>query len=243
MTVLVTGGSGYIGGWCIASLLDRGYEVRTTIRDLAREAEVRKALANVTRGGDRLSFRAASLTDDAGWSEAVEGCQAVLHVASPVPQAQPKRADDLIRPARDGALRLLRAAMAGGVQRVVMTSSVAAVASGASVAEGTYDETSWTNLKGRGVTPYAQSKTIAERAAWDLMAQCDTAMTLATVNPALVLGPVMSADFSASVEVVRRMVAGQMPGLPRLGFNVVDVKTIVQSVLCLGSPDAVSQII
>lgn len=224
-TVLVTGGSGYIGGWCVASLLQQGYVVRTTVRDLAKEQAVREALGKIVDPGNRLSFHAANLTADAGWDEAVAGCDYVLHVASPLGVSDPKDPDDLIVPAREGAKRAVAAAIKAGVKRVVLTSSVAATSKGVR-GDWTSDETVWTDLKAPKVSVYAQSKTLAERAAWDLINASDGKTSMATVNPALVLGPVTSHDFSESVQVVERLLSGRVPGLPRLGFNVVDVRDV-----------------
>lgn len=165
--VLVTGGSGYIGGFVIRQLVAEGWTVNTTIRSLAREAEVRKALAVPA---DKLNFFAADLLSDAGWAEAVAGCSHVVHVASPLPNGAVKHEDDLIVPAREGALRALRFARAARVKRVVMTSSVAAIAYGHGKKIGTYIEAVWTDVNGPQVHAYAKSKTIAERAARDWMA-------------------------------------------------------------------------
>jgi dihydroflavonol-4-reductase len=237
-TVLVTGGSGYIGGWCVASLLERGYVVRTTVRDLSKEAAVRASLAKTVDPGNRLSFYAANLTSDDGWDVATEGCDYVLHVASPLGVSDPKDPNDLIVPAREGAKRAIAAAIKAKVKRVVLTSSVAATNKGAahrdSHGEGPAnptgdwisDETVWTDPGEPKVSVYAQSKTLAERAAWELIHSSSGHTTLATVNPALVLGPVTSGDFSESVQVVERLLSGRVPGLPRLGFNVVDVRDV-----------------
>ncbi|MGH6972658.1 MAG: NAD-dependent epimerase/dehydratase family protein, partial [Caulobacteraceae bacterium] len=154
------------------------------------------------------------------------GCDYVLHVASPLGVAEPKDPDELIVPARDGARRALRAAIAAGVKRVVLTSSVAATSKPTGSPDCVCDETQWTDLSDAKLGAYARSKTIAERAAWDLIAEAGGATTLAVVNPALVLGPVTSADFSGSVQVVERLMTGRVPGLPRLGFNVVDVRDV-----------------
>jgi nucleoside-diphosphate-sugar epimerase len=224
-TVLVTGGSGYIGGWCAIGLLQQGYNVRATIRDLSREPVVRANLAKVVDPGNRLSFYAANLTEDAGWDAAAEGCDYVLHVASPLGVAEPKDPNELIVPARDGAKRAVGAAIKAGVKRVVMTSSVAATAKGGA-GDNVSDETDWTDLNDPKLSAYGQSKTIAERAAWDLIAASGGATTLAVVNPALVLGPVLSGDYSESVQVVERLMSGRVPGLPRLGFNIVDVRDV-----------------
>lgn len=225
-TVLVTGGSGYIGGWCVIGLLQQGYIVRTTVRDLKREADMRAALGTMVDPQDRLSFYAANLTGDAGWDAAAEGCDYVLHVASPLGVPAPKDPEDLIRPARDGALRAINAAIKAGVKRVVMTSSVAATTPPIGSPDGTVDETVWTHSDDVRHGGYARSKTIAERAAWDLIAASGGATSLATVLPGLVLGPVFGADFSDSVQIVQRLLSGKMPGIPRLGFTVVDVRDV-----------------
>ncbi|MDB5426306.1 MAG: Nucleoside-diphosphate-sugar epimerase, partial [Phenylobacterium sp.] len=225
-TVLVTGGSGYIGGWCVAGLLQQGYVVRTTVRDLAKEAAVRASLGKLVNPGNRLSFHAANLTADDGWDAAAEGCDYVLHVASPLGVADPKDANELIVPAREGAKRAVGAAIKAGVKRVVLTSSVAATSKGSAGGDWTSDESVWTDVKAGKVGAYAQSKTLAERAAWDLVSAAGGKTTLATVNPALVLGPVTSGDFSESIQVVERLLSGRVPGLPRLGFNIVDVRDV-----------------
>jgi len=201
-TVLVTGGSGYIGGWCVAGLLQQGYVVRTTVRDLGKEAAVRASLGKITDPGNRLSFYAANLTSDDGWDAAVEGCDYVLHVASPLGVSDPKDPDELIVPAREGAKRAVAAAIKAKVKRVVMTSSVAATNRGSLTGDWMADETVWTDPAMPKLSVYAQSKTLAERAAWALIHASASDTTLATVNPALVLGPVTSDDFSESVQVV-----------------------------------------
>src|SRR5947207_2371342 len=145
-TVLVTGGSGYIGGWCVASLLQRGYVVRTTVRDLVKEPAVRAAIGKVADPGNRLAFHAVNLMSDDGWDAAAEGCDYVLHVASPLGVAEPKDPDELIVPAREGARRAIRAAIKAGVKRVVQTSSVAATGK-ADRGDWTCDETTWTDAQ------------------------------------------------------------------------------------------------
>ncbi len=221
-TVLVTGGSGYIAGHLIRQLVGAGWTVRTTVRSLSREAEVRRALAT---DDDRLSFFAADLTADAGWDVAMAGCTHVAHVASPFPAAAPKNEDDLIVPARDGALRALRAARAADVKRFVMTSSTAAIGYGVS-GKSRFTEADWTDVAGPGVYPYVKSKTIAERAARDWVAREGGDIEFCTINPSLVLGPVLSADMSTSVEAVKKLLDGSMPGLPNLSFPAVDVRDI-----------------
>jgi nucleoside-diphosphate-sugar epimerase len=223
--VLVTGGTGFLGSHCIAQALSAGYAVRTTVRSRRREADVRAMVgAAGVDAGDRLSFAEADLSSDAGWSEAAAGCVYALHVASPFPPSTPTHEDELIVPARDGALRLLRAARDGGVKRVVLTSSFAAVGYGQGQREAPFTEQDWTNLNGRGVSAYVKSKTIAERAAWDFIAKEGGALELSVVNPVLILGPALAEDTSTSIILIRRMLKGQMPGCPRIRFGIFDVR-------------------
>lgn len=225
--VTVTGGSGFIAGWCILQLLERGHAVRATIRSLAREGEVRQTLGRMGADQARLSFVAADLTSDAGWAEAMEGAGHVLHVASPIPPTLPKNDDELVIPARDGALRALRFARDAGVKRVVMTSSTAAITYGQDRSRPkVFTETDWTDPAHPDTSPYIRSKTIAERAAWDFMAKEGGALELAVVNPGAVLGPVMGRDFSPSIEIVKKLLRRELPACPRLGFPLVDVRDI-----------------
>ena len=240
-TVLVTGGSGYIGSWCVIQLLQQGWRVRTTVRNLAREGEVRAAIGKVVDPGDRLSFYAVDLTADAGWDAAVAGCDYVLHVASPLGVAEPKDPEVLIGPAREGAKRAVGAAIKAGVKRVVLTSSVAAT-SASDPGDTLSDEHQWTDLADPKLSAYTRSKTIAEKAAWELIEASNGVTTLATVNPTLVIGPVLGRDFSESIQVVERLVAGRVPGLPRLGFNIVDVRDVADLHLrAMTAPEAAGQ--
>ncbi|MBM7116439.1 NAD-dependent epimerase/dehydratase family protein [Archangium primigenium] len=226
-TVLVTGGSGFIGGHCLLQLLAAGHTVRTTVRDLKREGEVRAQLRQAgAEPGERLGFVAADLQADAGWADAVRGCTYVLHVASPFPPGEPQHEDELIRPARDGALRVLRAARDAGVRRVVMTSSFAAVGYGHPPRDTPFDETHWTDTQSPGATAYVKSKTLAERAAWDFIAREGGALELVVINPVGVFGPVLGADFASSVLLLKRMLEGAMPGFPRSSFGIVDVRDV-----------------
>jgi nucleoside-diphosphate-sugar epimerase len=224
-TVLVTGGSGFVGSHVVLQLLQAGHTVRTTVRSLDREPSVRVALAGAgVEPGERLTFFAADLERDAGWAEAVAGCDCVMHVASPLPVAAPKSEDEVIVPARDGTLRVLRAARDAGVRRVVFTSTCGAVYYGHPPQTAPFDETSWTNLDGE-MSAYVKSKAIAERAAWDFMAAEGGTLELAVVNPAGIFGPVLGKDYSSSIEVIARLLKG-MPGCPQLHFGIVDVRDV-----------------
>lgn len=202
--------------------------VRTTVRTLAKEQAVRTAVATQVDPGDRLTFVLADLTADAGWDAAVTGCDYVLHVASPLGNDNPKNPDELIIPARDGALRVLRAATKAGVNRVVMTSSCAAATPSQPGDEQIIDESLWTDPDAKGLTAYRQSKTLAEMAAWEFMATYDGPTTLTTILPGAVFGPLLSADTLGSVQVIGRLLQGRAPGTPRIGLEIVDVRDVAE---------------
>jgi nucleoside-diphosphate-sugar epimerase len=224
--VLVTGGSGFIGAHCIIQLLQAGYQVRTTVRSLKREPEVRAMLkVGGAEPGDALGFIAAELMSDTGWAEAVAGCKYVLHVASPFPPALPKHEDDLIIPAREGALRVLRASRDAGVKRVVLTSSFAAIGYGHKSTNEPFDETDWTDVNNDRVSAYAKSKTLAERAAWDFIDKQGGDLELSVINPVGVFGPVLGPDYSSSILLVQRLMDG-FPGCPKIDFGLVDVRDV-----------------
>jgi len=238
-TILVTGGSGYIAGYLIRQLAAEGWTINTTVRSLKREAEVRAALGVPASS---IRFFTADLMDDAGWAEAVAGCSHVAHVASPFPLAAAKHDDELIVPAREGALRALRFAVAAGVERFVMTSSIAAIAYGHGDQRRAYSEADWTDVTAPDVNAYAKSKTIAERAAREWVVGHGEAMQFCTINPSAVLGPVMSADYSTSIEVVKRLMDGSVPGFPRIGMAVVDVRDLADlHVRALTAPDVTNE--
>jgi nucleoside-diphosphate-sugar epimerase len=225
--VLVTGGSGFIGSHCILQLLAAGHQVRTTVRNLKRESDVRAMLRQGgAEPGERLSFFAADLEGDTGWLQAVAGCDYVLHVASPFPASVPKDENELIAPAREGALRVLRAARDAAVKRVVLTSSFAAIGYGHPQQAAPFDETSWTDLSGDDIRPYVKSKTLAERAAWDFIAKEGGGLELSVVNPVAVFGPVLGPDYSTSIQLVSRLMDGAVPGCPKIVFGAVDVRDV-----------------
>ena len=222
-TALVSGGSGYIAGFLIRQLIENGWTVKTTVRSLNREDAVRGWL-NTDNG--RLHFFAADLENDAGWAEAMAGCSHVAHVASPFPLDVPKHADELVVPAREGALRALRFAKGAGVRRFVLTSSMAAIAYGHGKGGGLYGEADWSNLENPDVMPYPRSKTVAERAARDWIAAEGGDMEFASVNPAAVFGPLLSDDLSTSIELVKQLLEGKVPMCPDIGFGIIDVRDV-----------------
>lgn len=241
--VLVTGGSGFIAGHCIIQLLAQGYSVRTTIRSPGKEAAARAALddAGMTHG-ENLSFVAADLLNDEGWPAAVADVDYVLHVASPVQPGHVANEDDLIIPAREGALRVLRAARDAGVGRVVLTSAFHAVSWGHPHRERAFTEEDWTILNGPGVDAYGKSKTLSERAAWDFMAAEGGPMELVTTLPVAVMGPVMGKDISGANHIIKTMLDGAMPGFPNLFIPIVDVRDVAAAhILAMTSPGAAGQ--
>jgi dihydroflavonol-4-reductase len=223
-TILVTGGTGYIAGELIGQLLERGHSLRTTVRSKANSEG--KLRARWPGAEDRLEVFETELMSDAGWAEACAGCDAVAHVASPLPVSVPRDENELIVPAREGTLRALRFAHQAGVERFVQTSSNAAISYGHPKSRTLFDERDWTDPDAPGVQPYIKSKTIAERAARDWVSANAPQMAFCSINPVLVLGPVASADFSASVEVVRRLLTGAIPMIPNVGFSIVDVRDV-----------------
>lgn len=224
-TVLVTGGTGFVAGWCIVQLLERGYAVRTTVRDAAKEQRVRAAVAGAKAATDRLSFAIADLNSDAGWNAAVAGCDYVLHVASPLGGGAAGDRNSLVGPARDGTLRVLRAAVNAGVKRVVMTSAAATARPPLSTDRAS-DETVWADPDDPQFDAYRVSKILAERAAWDFMGREGKTTQLTTILPGAVFGPILSAENLGSVQIIDGMLKGKPPAMPRLGFWVVDVRDL-----------------
>jgi nucleoside-diphosphate-sugar epimerase len=224
--VLVTGGTGFIAQHCILALLRGGYRVRTTVRSLTREQEVRKQLEVGGAAADaRLSFISADLTDDSGWKDAMAGCVYVLHGASPTPSGDQISEDDWIRPAVDGNLRVLRAARDAGVRRAVLTSAFGAIGVGHPADyRRPFNETDWSELTG-DVAPYQKSKTLSERAAWGFIQREGGSLELSAVNPVAVLGPVLGADFSHSIRLIKSMLDGQ-PGCLNINSGFVDVRDV-----------------
>lgn len=232
--VLVTGASGYIGKHITLQLLNQGYEVRASVRNLAKSAEVRDAvlphLFDSSRLDTRLTFVELDLERDSGWDAALKDIDVLMHTASPFPLASPKDEDKLIRPAVDGTLRALKAAKSSGVKRVILTSSVAAIY-GCELPAGTseYDETMWTDVNhpvGRGA--YTKSKTLAEKAAWDFIKSNAPEIALTTINPVLVLGAPLDKNYGSSILLVERILKGSDPMLPDLKFAIVDIRDVAK---------------
>jgi len=239
--VLVTGASGFLGGWCVVEALERGYEVRASVRNASRERELRTMIESKRGSSAGMSVVEADLAGDDGWEQAVSGCDYVLHVASPFPSSQPKDPDELIVPAREGTLRVLRAGLAAGVRRVVVTSSVAAVRNFTPLPDRPLNEEDWTDPDLPGLSPYPRSKTIAERAAWELAREQGASERLAVVNPSAILGPALSEHRSTSLGLVERLLTG-MPGMPRLSFSVVDVRDVAElHLLAMASPEGAGE--
>jgi dihydroflavonol-4-reductase len=247
--VLVTGATGFIAQHCILQLLEAGYEVRGTARGPGRTQVVADILTPHLSQEVRVQLKEifdvvpADLLADQGWDEAVKNCRFVLHVASPFPPENPKNEDDLIIPARDGALRVLRAASAANVQRVVMTSSIAAVLYGR-VHDHVFTEDDWSDVDGPHIGAYEKSKTLAERAAWDFMSSlgAGTTMDLVTINPGLVLGPLLTNEWSLSAELVKKMMERAVPAIPDLRVVGIDVRDVARAhVLAMTTPEASGQ--
>lgn len=224
-TVLVTGGTGFIAQHCILALLDAGYRVRTTVRSLAREAQVRAHLKiGGAEPGDRLSFAVADLGSDAGWDEASAGCRFAFHGASPTPSGDQVREEDWVKPAVDGNLRVLRAARAAGLKRVVLTSAFGAIGAGHPAIRRPFVETDWSDPSG-AIAPYQKSKTLAELASWEFIKREGSGLELASVNPTMVLGPALGSDISHSIRSILNMLNGQ-PAQPRIKTCLVDVRDV-----------------
>ena len=242
-TVLVTGGTGFLGSHLVAELLKRGFTVRTTVRDASRRSPLLGMLqcAGIS-SHESLDIRVANLESDEGWADAVDGCEFIHHVASPFPAQQPKDEQDLIRPARDGTLRVLRFSCAFGVRRVVMTSSFAAVGYGrAPRSGGVFTESDWTDLDAP-LPAYIKSKTLAEQAAWKFVREEGRTLELSVINPTGIFGPVLGPDYSSSIAIIKQLLTGKMTRAPRIYFGVVDVRDVVEiHLLAMSHPAAAGE--
>ncbi|MGV8135240.1 MAG: SDR family oxidoreductase [Mangrovibacterium sp.] len=243
--VLLTGVSGFLGSHTAIQLLEKGYEVTGTLRSMKRAGEIREVIARHTSKAGSLKFAEADLLDGKIWDELTREVDFVQHVASPFPRELPRHEDELIRPAREGALNVLKAASGNGVKRVVLVSSIAAVMYGREKGKrsGVYNESNWTDVTNRNdTTPYYRSKTLAERAAWDFIANDKSGMELVTVCPGAILGPVLESDFGTSANMVIKMLDGSMPAFPKLGFEIVDVRSVADLLIrAMENPQSANQ--
>jgi nucleoside-diphosphate-sugar epimerase len=236
--VLVTGGNGYVGSQVIAALVRQGDEVRATVRSLGSEHDIREALRRGGADDIGLEVVVADLGSDDGWAQALAGVEEVHHVASPIPPAQPEDPDELIAPAREGTLRVLRAAREAGARRVVMTSSFAAVGYSPKPVRD-YSEDDWTDPDTPGLPTYPRSKAIAERAAWDFMERHPGDMDLVVLNPTFIIGPTLVSALRSSLVAIKAIAEGTMPALPRQRFGVADVRDVADAhVKAAATPDA-----
>lgn len=237
-TVLLTGISGYIGLHCAKELLEQGFEVRGSIRNLAKEQEVRKTLEDASVDMSNLKFVELDLLSDKGWEAAAEGCDYIMHVASPFAMENPKDENDMIKPAVEGSLRALRAGKKAGVKRVVLTSSIVAMMG--SRKTGIFTNKDWTDPNDPGINTYTKSKTLAEKAAWKFMEEEGGSMELVTVNPGAVLGPALGSNITGqTMDMFRQMLVGKMPMVPNMAFPMVDVRDVaIVEVKAMLSPEA-----
>lgn len=226
--VLVTGGSGFIAVHIILKLLEKKYRVRATLRTMSRQGEVKAMLMSggVTNFED-LSFVQTDLTSDKNWDNAIKGADYVIHVASPTPNKVYKDENEMIQPAREGVLRVLRAARAAGVKRVILTSAFGAIGVGHKHHIGPYTEEDWSNTDAR-IHPYQKSKTLAEKAAWEFIQQEGDGLEFATVNPVGVMGPILGNDYSHSNDIVRQMLEGKLKYVPKIYSDYVDVRDVAE---------------
>jgi nucleoside-diphosphate-sugar epimerase len=240
--VLVTGISGFLGGHVALQLLKAGYRVRGSVRNLARADKVRDTLARAGADISRLEFVALDLLKDDGWTEAMDGVRYLQHTASPFVLSVPKDPDELIRPAVEGTRRAIQAALSAAVERVVLTSSVAAIQYGHADYARVLTEVDWTNVESPQTGAYSKSKTLAEREAWRLMDAAGRHDDLAVINPAAIFGPLLDEDPGTSASVVSLLLGGKLPALPRLTMSAVDVRDVAAlHVDAMSNPDAAGQ--
>jgi dihydroflavonol-4-reductase len=238
--ILVTGASGFVALHTIIQLLQQGYKVRGTLRTLSREIEVRGIIGKYVEVKESLEIVSADLLQDSGWDKIVQGCESILHVASPFPLLEPSNEDELIVPAVQGTQRVLRAAHDAKIKRIVIVSSVAAISSGHNGENRTFDENDWSVVE-KNIGAYAKSKTLAEREAWNFIngAKNTNKMEMVAINPPLILGPLPNKDLPTSAEMISTLMLGQVPGVARMKVGIVDVRDVASAlILAMTTPEA-----
>jgi nucleoside-diphosphate-sugar epimerase len=241
--VLVTGGTGFVGSHCVLQLLNEDYTARTTVRSLGRQNELIEALRDGgAHGVENLSFVEADLSKDANWDEAVKNCNYVLHVASPITLVRPKDENELIAPAVEGTLRVLRASRDAGVKRVVLTSSFGAIGYGHKPTEEPFTEETWTDTNYKGISAYVKSKTLAEKAAWDFIENEGQGLELSVINPTGIFGPLLGSDVASSLQIIQQLMSGTLKATPQMNFGIVDVRDVAEAHLrAMEIPEAKGQ--
>ncbi len=232
--VLLTGISGFLGSHTAIQLLEKGYEVKGTLRNLERAGSIKDIIAKYTGYVDNLSFVQADLNESAIWADLTRGMDYVQHIASPFPRELPRHENDLILPAKEGILNILKAASENKVKRVVLTSSGAAVVYGKTKKqlENIMDESIWTDTNYKqDLLPYFKSKTIAEATAWEFMKKNPSDMEFSAVLPGAILGPVLEKDYGTSANIVIKLMDGSMPAVPKIGFEVIDVRSVADALI------------
>lgn len=227
--VLLTGVTGFLGSHTTIQLLDKGYKIVGTLRDMTRASKIKEVIQTHTNNIDNLSFVEADLLNEKIWQEAMEGIDYVIHIASPFPRELPKKEEDLIIPAKQGSLNILTAASKTNVKKVVLTSSFGAIVYGKekSKRSGLYNENDWTDITNiKDTTPYFRSKTIAEKSAWEFIKEDNSGLELTTICPGAILGPVLEEDFGTSANIVIKTMDGSSPAIPKIGFDMVDVRSV-----------------
>jgi len=228
--VLVTGGTGFVGSHCVLQLLNAGYKVRTTLRSLGRKNELIEALRDGGAiGVENLSFVEADLSKDTNWEEAVKNCNYVLHVASPITLERPKDENELVGPAVEGTLRVLRASRGAGVKRVVLTSSFGAIGYGHKPTEVPFTGDTWSDTTYKGISAYVKSKTLAEKAAWDFIKNEGGGLELAVINPTGIFGPLLGSDVASSLQIIQQLLNGTLKATPQMNFGIVDVRDVANA--------------
>ncbi len=228
--ILVTGGTSYIGKHCIAQLIEKGYNVRTTIRDISRSSEVKSDLEKYLEKEISLDIFEADLLKDDGWNDAIKGCEAIIHIAGPFPVGFEGGEKELTGPHEDGAMRVFKLAKENGIKRIILTSSIASIWMDSTIDDTVryIDENNWTNLSDTNLDAYTKGKALKEKAAWDFVAK-DDSIKLTTILPSIVFGPGIGSPVRrGSLELFLMLIKNEMPVAPPLKVGVVDVRDVAK---------------